>query len=34
MLVRIYLTIVIYYFIGKLLCDIEPGKEYTWYSGI
>ncbi len=31
---RIIFTILAYCFFGWLLCDIDPGKEYTWYSGI
>lgn len=27
-------TFCLYLFMGWLLCDIEPGTEYTWYSGI
>ena len=34
MITRIIITIIVYCFFGWLLCDIEPGKEYTWYSGI
>ena len=34
MVIRIITTIVLYCFLGWLLCDIEPDKEYTWYSGI
>lgn len=34
MILRILVTIAVYSFFGWLLCDIEPGKEYTWYSGI
>lgn len=34
MILRILITIAVYSFFGWLLCDIEPGKEYTWYSGI
>lgn len=34
MLVRLYITIVVYCVLGKLLCDIDPNVEYTWYSGI
>ncbi len=30
----ILLTILIYCFIGWLFCDIEPGVEYGWLSGI
>ena len=28
------ITILIYGFIGWLLCDIDVYKEYSWYSGI
>lgn len=28
------IRIIIYCLIGWLLCDIDPNKEYTWYSGI
>ena len=28
------LSLLFYYVCAWLLCDIEPGKEYTWYSGI
>ncbi len=31
---RIIITILVYCLLGWLFCDIEPGKEYTWYSGI
>ena len=34
MIIRIIVTILIYCFLGWLLCDISPYKEYTWYSGI
>lgn len=34
MIIRILITILVYCFLGWLLCDIEPDKEYTWYSGI
>lgn len=34
MISRILITIGVYCVLGKLLCDIDPGKEYTWYSGI
>ena len=34
MITRIIITILVYSFFGWLLCDIEPGKEYVWYSGI
>lgn len=31
---RIFVFIFVSCFIGWLLCDIEPNKTYTWYSGI
>ena len=31
---RIVLTILVYCIVGWLFCDIDPVKEYTWYSGI
>lgn len=34
MLVRIIVTILVYCLMGWLLCDIDPAKEYAWYSGI
>ena len=34
MIIRILITILVYCFLGWLLCDISPSKEYTWYSGI
>ena len=34
MITRILITILVYCFLGWLLCDIDPDKEYTWYSGI
>lgn len=34
MITRILITILVYCFMGWLLCDIDPEKEYTWYSGI
>ena len=34
MIKRILITILVYCFLGWLLCDINPEKEYTWYSGI
>ena len=34
MIVRIIITILAYCFLGWLLCDIDPGRKYTWYSGI
>lgn len=34
MISRILITIGVYCVLGKLLCDIDPEKEYTWYSGI
>ena len=34
MIIRILITILVYCLLGWLLCDIDPGKEYTWYSGI
>ncbi len=33
-MIRILIQFLVYCFIACLLCDIEPGKEYTWYSGI
>ena len=34
MIIRILITILVYCFLGYLLCDIDPDIEYTWYSGI
>jgi hypothetical protein len=34
MIIRLLITFIIYGFLGWLLCDIDPEKEYTWYSGI
>ena len=34
MILRFLITVLVYCFFGWLLCDIDPGKEYTWYSGI
>ena len=34
MIKRILITILVCCFLGWLLCDINPEKEYTWYSGI
>lgn len=34
MITRILITISVYGLFGWLLCDIEPAKEYSWYSGI
>lgn len=34
MIKRILIKILVYCFLGWLLCDINPEKEYTWYSGI
>ena len=34
MILRFLITVLVYCFFGWLLCDIVPGKEYTWYSGI
>lgn len=34
MIKRILITILVYCFLGWLLCDINSEKEYTWYSGI
>jgi hypothetical protein len=31
---RIIITILVYCFLGWLLCDIDAEKTYTWYSGI
>lgn len=31
---RLIITILIYCFLGWLLCDIDPGEAYSWYSGI
>lgn len=31
---RLIITILIYCFLGWLLCDIAPGESYSWYSGI
>lgn len=34
MLSRIVITILVYSIAGWLLCNIDPDKEYIWYSGI
>lgn len=34
MILRIVVTILVYSFLGWLLCDINPNKEYGWLSGI
>jgi len=34
MIIRILISILMCCFLGWLLCDISPNKEYTWYSGI
>ena len=34
MIKRILITILVCCFLGWLLCDINPEKKYTWYSGI
>jgi hypothetical protein len=34
MITRILITILVYSFLGWLLCDIDAYTEYTWYSGI
>ena len=34
MISRILITILVYNFVGWLLCDIDPDRVYTWYSGI
>lgn len=34
MIKRILIIILVYCFFGWLFCDINPVKEYTWYSGI
>ena len=31
---RILVTILVYCFLGWLLCDIDTEKAYTWFSGI
>lgn len=33
-MLRLILKILIYVLLAWLLCDIDPGKHYTWYSGI
>lgn len=33
-MLRLLITILIYCFLGWLLCDINPNETYTWYSGI
>ena len=33
-MLRIIVTILIYCFIGWLLCDIDPYRVYHWWSGI
>lgn len=34
MIIRLIITVLVYSFLGWLLCDIDPDKEYSWYSGI
>ena len=34
MIIRLIITVLVYSFFGWLLCDIDPDKEYSWYSGI
>lgn len=34
MIIRILITIIVYGFLGWLLCDISPSKEYGWLAGI
>lgn len=34
MILRIVITILVYGFLGWLLCDINPNETYYWYSGI
>jgi hypothetical protein len=31
---RIIITILVYCLAGWLVCDIDPTREYYWYSGI
>lgn len=31
---RLLITIIVYWFFGWLLCDIDPNETYSWYSGI
>lgn len=31
---RLITSVVVYFCAAWLLCDIEPDKTYTWYSGI
>ena len=33
-MLRLIITVLTYMFIGWLLCDIDPDKHYSWYSGI
>ena len=33
-MLRIIIAVLTYMFIGWLLCDIDPEKYYSWYSGI
>lgn len=33
-MIRILITVLVYCFLGWLLCDINPGEKYTWFSGI
>ena len=33
-MLRLIITVLTYMFIGWLLCDIDPEKHYSWYSGI
>ena len=34
MILRILIMILVYSFLGWLLCDIDPNDTYYWYSGI
>ena len=34
MLTRIIISILVYCFLGWLLCDIDPSAHYEWYHGI
>ena len=33
-MIRILIAILVYSFLGWLLCDINPHETYSWYSGI
>ena len=34
MIIRFVISILVMCFLGWLLCDIDPSKDYSWYYGI